>query len=309
MPTDSVDLKLGEFVMRRSTISIIALTAALSALTACSQDKGAPPPDAAADTASDAAPAADSASRADQVGPGISGTVAPGVAFAYTYAFTLPAKAIARIQQDHAAACERLGPRRCRVTDMAYRQPDADSVEAKLSFLLAPDLANRFSSEGIAAVERAEGTLDNADISGQNAGGAIELSQSDSAAIAAEVARIEGRLRASGLTAPERTQLQSRIAELRDQIRGQAAERRNLEASLATTPVQFSYSSEGILAASNTFGKAASASWSSATSALSLALLIAGIALPWLALMGLGIFAVRWFTRRRRTVVEPTAAQ
>src|SRR5207244_398859 len=114
----------------------------------------------------DAAASAIEASES-KAGPGIGGSVAPGVAFTYDFAFTLPAKAIAGVQREHAAACEKLGVTRCRVTGMNYEQTKEDEVAAKLEFLLAPDLAHRFASEGIAAVEAADGKVANASANGE----------------------------------------------------------------------------------------------------------------------------------------------
>ncbi len=218
--------------------------------------------------------------------PDIGGAVAPGVAFRYDYTFTLPGKAISQVQQQHAQACQKLGPSRCRVTGMAYDQPGEDRVSARLDFLLAPDVAHAFGNEAVAAVEAAEGKLDNASVTGENAGDAIKLSQQDSAANEAEIARIEARLAAKGLTAAERTELQQQLAALRNQQAGLAQDRRAKEAAIASTPVSFTYSSQGILSGQGTFGKAASASWSSAESMLSLALLVLGVALPWVLLIG-----------------------
>ncbi len=218
--------------------------------------------------------------------PDIGGAVAPGVAFRYDYTFTLPGKAISQVQQQHAQACQKLSPSRCRVTGMAYDQPGEDRVSARLDFLLAPDVAHAFGNEAVAAVEAAEGKLDNASVTGENAGDAIKLSQQDSAANEAEIARIEARLAAKGLTAAERTELQQQLAALRNQQAGLAQDRRAKEAAIASTPVSFTYSSQGILSGQGTFGKAASASWSSAESMLSLALLVLGVALPWVLLIG-----------------------
>src|SRR4051812_15014720 len=53
--------------------------------------------------------------------PEISPPAAPGVAFNYRYAFRLPANRIGQIQEEHAAACEKLGAERCRITGMLYR--------------------------------------------------------------------------------------------------------------------------------------------------------------------------------------------
>lgn len=290
--------------MRRPSASLLALSLPVLLLTACSAEKS-----------EDAAAAADSAvqtatapqtSRAEKAGPGIGGAVAPGVAFTYAYAFELPTKAISTVQQEHAAACLKLGTARCRVTGVNYDQPDENSASGRLDFLLAPDIAHAFANDGIAAVEKAEGKLANASVNGENAGDAIKLSQQNSAAVEAEIARIELRLGAPGLTKAERVELQQQIAGLREQLRGAAADRKSKEASIASTPVSFTYASESLVGGSNTFGRAAKASWSSLEGALAFAALVAGLALPWLLLAGLT--ALAWRTWRRGKGVTPVTA-
>jgi len=189
---------------------------------------------------------------------------------------------------------------------MNFEQPGEGEVSAHLSFLLAPDLAHRFASDGIAAVEKAEGKLENASVNGEDAGGAITLSQQDSAAIAAEVARLEGRLKAKGLGDGERRDLESRLSELRGQLRQEEGLRRDKERSLATTPVSFTYASQGVLGSDAGFGQALAASWNGVESTLGFLLLVAGVLLPWLALVGAGIFAWRWLRRRNHSPAEPT---
>jgi Domain of unknown function (DUF4349) len=246
-------------------------------------------------------------SASDPAGPDIGRAVAPGVAFAYSYAFTLPAKAISGVQQDHAAACAKLGTSRCRVTGMSYEQPDEDRVSARMDFLLAPDIAHSFGSAGVALVEQAEGKLENASVNGENAGEQIELSQQDSAGIEAEAQRIEARLAAKGLTARERAELQYQLGTLREQLRGNAQTRQSLEKTIATTPVSFAYASEGLIGGSGSFGKAASASWSSLETMLAFLTLIAGIALPWLLLIGLIVVIGRSPAMRRLFGKTPPA--
>lgn len=284
--------------MRLRNTALVAFITPALLLSACSAENA---EDRAA-SSSEAASAPAGASAADVAGPGIGGVVAPGVAFTYAYAFTLPAKAVSTVQREHAAACERLGVARCRVTGMSYEQPGEDEVSARLDLLLAPDLAHSFASEGIAAVEKAEGKLDHAQVNGENAGDAIKVSQSDSAAIQAEVARLQARLAAKGLTGAERVELQQQVAGLQEQLRSQAAGRKAKEAAIASTPVSFTYASEGLLGGGNTFGKAAGASWGSMEAMLALVTLIAGVALPWLLLAGLLVLAWRGLRRRQQTV-------
>jgi Domain of unknown function (DUF4349) len=282
--------------MRLSKVFLLATLPSVLLLSACGQKAEEATSDAAASSAQSAT---DASAISNAAGPDISRAVAPGVAFAYNYAFTLPAKAITGVQQEHAAACARLGTSRCRVTGMSYEQPSEDQVEARMDFLLAPDIAHSFGSAGVALVEQAEGKLENASVSGENAGGQIELSQQDSAAIEAEAERIEARLAAKGLTSRERAELQSQLGNLREQLRGNAQTRQNLEKTIATTPVSFAYASEGMIGGSGSFGKAASASWSSLESMLALLTLIAGIALPWLLPIGLIVVILRTPALRR----------
>jgi hypothetical protein len=274
-------------------VPLTALTAVLM-LSACSAEKS--------EEAS--APAAEQSVAHDATGPQIDRSIAPGVAFTFDYAFTLPAKAITGVQREHAAACARLGPNRCRVTGMAYDQPHEGEVSARLDFLLAPDVAQAFASDAIGAVEKAEGKLDNAKVAGENAGDAIKLSQADSAGVEAEAKRIEERLAAKGLSANERVELQQQLANLREQLRGSAQQRKGLEQSIATTPVTFAYSSESILAGKGTFSKAAGASLTSMSALASFLLLLLGTLGPWAAVIALGWLG--WTRLRRKpSSVEP----
>lgn len=279
--------------MRVPSMPLTALTAVLM-LSACSTERSeeATPPAAAEAVAHDA------------TGPTIDRSIAPGVAFTFDYAFTLPAKAITGVQREHAAACARLGSSRCRVTGMAYDQPHEGEVSARLDFLLAPDVAQAFASDAIGAVEKADGKLDTAKVAGENAGDAIKLSQADSAGIEAEVQRIEERLATKGLSASERVDLQQQVAALREQLRSGAQQRKGLEQSIATTPVTFAYASEGILAGKGTFSKAAGASLTSMSALGSFLLLLLGTLGPWAALIALGWLG--WTRLRRKPAsVEP----
>ncbi|MGB7656183.1 MAG: DUF4349 domain-containing protein [Novosphingobium sp.] len=273
--------------MRVPSPTLITIAIASLALSACGEKRS---DESAAVTSAEAAK--------DTAGPALSPAVAPGVAFRFDYAFTLPSAAISGVQREHAAACAKLGLSRCRVTGMNYEQNGKDNASAQLSFLLAPDIAQTFASDSVAAVEQAEGKLETAQVSGENADAQIRLSQSESAGIEAEAKRIEARLAAPGLSASERTELQSQIAALREQLRGKTQQRQSLEQSIATTPVNFSYSSESLIAGQGTFGKAVGASWSSLQGLLAFLALVGGVALPWLAVAGLVTLAWRRLRRK-----------
>jgi len=263
----------------------------LAILSACSQQKS---EDAAA--TSEAAAAANDAALPDV------SAVAPGVAFTFAYAFTLPAEKVSDVQQRHAAACGQLGLDRCRVTGMDYRQPAEGEAEGRLDLLLAPEVAPAFGREAVELVKAAEGKVADATVSGENAGGAIDASHQTSRGLKAEMARIEARLATRSLTRESRTELESRLTSLRRELASQGEARARAEKSLATTPVTLTYSSEGLLGSDNAFSGAAKASWASLTTMLSFLLVLGGGILPWAALGLLGWFAWR---RLRRASPAP----
>lgn len=173
--------------------------------------------------------------------PGITPTAAPGVAFNYKYAFRLPAERIAGVQEQHAQACEKLGVAHCRITGMVFRRNSDENVEARLDLKLDPALARAFGKQGIDAVTHADGLLAEADISGEDAGGAIAAANRDTAQQGDALKRIEAQLARPGLSSAERLQLQEQAQQAREAIHASATVRAEKEASLATTPMSFSY--------------------------------------------------------------------
>ena len=76
---------------------------------------------------------ATSARMADQSGgPNVAVTAAPGVAWAYRYAYRLPNARIQAVQEEHAAMCERLGVARCRITGMHYALVNETDIQGSL---------------------------------------------------------------------------------------------------------------------------------------------------------------------------------
>lgn len=272
-----------------------AADASTEAKDAASADAAAPP--APRHEAAGSAAAGGSEAEVPDIGQG----AAPGVAFSYSYAFTLPARSIASVQQQHAAACERLGTTRCQVVGMSYDQPRKDEISARLDLMLAPEVAHSFGSDAIAAVEKAEGSVENASVAGDNAGGAIEESQRRSTVLRAQLARIERRLTIPGISKEEKAELAQRASELRQKLGSEQQVRQDKEASLATTPMSFTYGSEGVFSASNDpFGKAAASSFGSLQSFLAFLLTAAGLLLPWLLLGALVVLLLRFRAMKRR---------
>ncbi|WP_447762629.1 DUF4349 domain-containing protein [Sphingopyxis panaciterrae] len=266
---------------------------------------------ASADTASPAAeasPASDSAAAAEEATPDVGLVAAPGVAFDYSYAFRLDDDRIAKVQSDHAEACEMLGTARCRIVDVRFQMVRENEVEAQTQFKLDPGIARKFGADALASVEKAEGVLADASIAGEDVGTQIEQSQQRSAGAAAEIERIEGRLKQRGLDKSERAELQRQIADLRGQLGNERESRRVGEAKIAMTSVVFNYVGTGGLPGighENPFSNARDALIGSGGTLLSIVLVAGAAILPWALLAGLIAFLWRRFRGARPT--EPPA--
>jgi Domain of unknown function (DUF4349) len=213
-------------------------------LAACGQGpqqrSEAPRPTTTYDSAGNSASPA--AERRD-AGPDVAPTAAPGVAFNYRYSFGLPAERIAEVQERHAATCEQLGVRRCRITGMLYRVVGENDVEGMLSFQLDPAIARRFGRAGVEAVTQAEGRLIESMITGQDVGTGIRQAGRDIAQMREELRALEGQLARRDLPADERAMIEQQIRDLRAAIDGTQNDRSDQEELLATTPMTFNYGS------------------------------------------------------------------
>ena len=184
-------------------------------------------------------------------GAGPTATEAPSLAFVYDYTFRLPSARIADAQERHAQACEQLGAPRCRITAMTYNVDANGEAQASLGMALAAPIARRFGRDGVKAIEAAGGALTGADISGTDTAHDTATGDAVRSTGADEVARIDRALARSNLTPPERAELlRQRAAAVATRNEG-SAQAATARASIATTPVSFTYragSGVGVLA-------------------------------------------------------------
>jgi len=285
----------------RSTVLLVS--AACLALGACSKS----PDNAEAPATSATASQADSA--AEGAAPNITADVAPGVAFDFRYAFSLPEPRIASVQEQHAQLCSRIGTSRCRVTGLRFTKERDGAVEAETAFLLDPALALGFARDATQLVEAADGKLATSHVVGEDAGRAIVASDRSADGLRAELARAESELRIPGLGAPARAALVDRISALRDQLRTLASERSDKVDSLATTPVVFDYAVvQPALGAGESISQGLAMAASSTLALVSLIALALGAVGPW-ALVGAAVwYAIRRLRRGKSAPVNATIA-
>lgn len=183
----------------------------------------------------------------DSATPNIGVSAAPGVAFSYDYRFGLDAGKIATLQERHATACEALGLDKCRITGLRFSRYGADRVGATLELTLAPDLARSFGKDAMAAVEAAKGVVTQIEIAGIDQNPALKNSERDSEAARAERARLEAQLDGGKLPDTARAELVRQIAAQKAAEQAAKAQGEAARTALATTPVRFTYSTDGFL--------------------------------------------------------------
>lgn len=253
------------------------------------------------------APSAEDAPDESSAGPAVNVTAAPGVAFTYAYRFRLPAARVAAAQEAHAQACEKLGVSRCRITGMRYQLMGENDIRGVLDVQLDPTIARAFGKRGIDAVVAAQGTLVDAEITGQDAGGALDRLAVDRTRALEEQRRLDAALARGGSRATDRTTLQEQRAEAARRLAALDDEAAGQRASLATTPMSFTYDSGPAIAgfdASAPIRSAAAIALGSAQLTLGVVLGTAAALAPpalvllllWLAWHRLRLRARRWLT-------------
>ena len=248
-----------------------------------------------------------SAPGAPPAPPNVSPTAAPGVAFDYRYAFLLPARRIGEVQEQHAAACEKLGTDKCRIIAMRYERRGDEEIEGQISFKLDPMLARRFGKEGIEAVTRAEGELTRAEITGTDVGTQIDEGQRSQAQVEEELKRIEQQLGRPGLSARERVELQQQAQSLRGSLRSGEEAQTARRKQLATTPMIFNYEAGNT---DRTLRAASQRSFDRFLASLNTLLVVLVTLLPWALVILAGFLAWRWARRRfLKDPVYPAAAE
>lgn len=250
-----------------------------------------------------------SSAAAPEAAPNIHPNAAPGVAFNYRHAFRLPANRVASVQEEHAAACERLGLARCRITGMRYRLVNDRDIEGMLAFKLDPAIARQFGKAGIETVVKAEGMLVDSEISGEDAGAAIKNADRTDAQLNDDLRRIERELARPGLRSEERARLQYEAQQLRQSIRSNAAGRDEQRESLATTPVVFQYGSGDLVPGfddRSPMREAFERAGDNVVGGAAFLVVILATILPWALLLLLGLWLFRRFGPRLMPKPEAT---
>lgn len=278
----------------------------LAGVTACSQREEQSSSDSV--TTVDAAETAADGSAA----PGIAPTAAPGVAFTYRYGFRLPDDRVAAAQEAHAAACEKLGLARCRITGMTYELDSHERVQGSLELAIDPLIARGFGKDAVTEIERQDGKLRYTRIDGEDQNPALDDAARREGSANSEIAKLEAELRQTK-SENERVQLREQIRQLRAETASANQQAASAEARIQRTPMTFTY--EGGSATGRGFAgeNPAKDAWylfvGSMASMITFLLKAVAVLLPWVLVIALLTLLWRshlfdWARRRMDKAVE-----
>jgi hypothetical protein len=190
-------------------------------------------------------PSQESQTRDTSSPPNISPTAAPGIAFNYAYEFNLPDERIATTQEVHAAACEKLGPERCRITGMTYSVDQNEQVAAELDLKLDPLIARQFGKSAQQTVVGNDGKLVRLDIGSSDQGETIEQTTKQESDTSAQIGQLQQELAKTKAGSSARANLLSQIQTLQHQASKQSQTIATSQAALASTPMALHYYGRG----------------------------------------------------------------
>jgi hypothetical protein len=216
--------------MNSRPIAVASLSAIALALCSCSKNDG---------------QSREAQQEADVRSPNISPTAAPGVAFNYSYEFSLPDDRIAATQEAHAGACEALGLARCRITGMSYSVDQNEQVTAELDLKLDPLIARQFGKSAQQTVVGNDGKLVRLDIGSSDEGQAIEQATRQKSDVSAQLAQLQQELAKTKPGSDAHANILGQIQALQRQASEQSQTIAASQAALASTPMALHYYGRG----------------------------------------------------------------
>lgn len=236
--------------------ALMLASAGLIVLAGCS-----PATDKAEDYSTEAAPAAEAAAEAPADALADSGTTArmvdprpaplvpvAQIAYAYSYALSLPRDRGAEMMSRHELACVSAGPGYCQVisarADWAAREPGG-----RLELRGQPEWINRFRGGLALDARNAGGRLDEAVTDGEDVTRDIDTVATGAQTTASLAERIRQLQARSGGTMAQRLEIERDLAELQQQYDAQQIALRALNDRVRSARLTLDYRQGGVMAA------------------------------------------------------------
>ena len=278
--------------------ALMLASAGLIVLAGCS-----PASDKAEEYSIEAAPAAEAAAEAPADARMVAPRPAPlapvaQIAYAYSYALSLPRDRGAEMMSRHELACVSAGAGYCQVisaqADWTAREPGG-----RLELRGQPEWINRFRSGLALDARNAGGRLDEAATNGEDVTRDIDTAATGAQTTASLAERIRQLQARSGGTMAQRLEIERQLAALQQQYDAQQIELRALNDRVQSARLTLDYRQGGVMAADSPTRPVARAlgdAFGLSMGMLAILITVGSVMLPIVVIGG----AVWWAVRRRK---------
>lgn len=278
--------------------ALMLASAGLIVLAGCS-----PASDKAEEYSTEAAPAAEAAAEAPADARMVAPRPAPlapvaQIAYAYSYALSLPRDRGAEMMSRHELACVSAGAGYCQVisaqADWTAREPGG-----RLELRGQPEWINRFRSGLALDARNAGGRLDEAATNGEDVTRDIDTAATGAQTTASLAERIRQLQARSGGTMAQRLEIERQLAALQQQYDAQQIELRALNDRVQSARLTLDYRQGGVMAADSPTRPVARAlgdAFGLSMGMLAILITVGSVMLPIVVIGG----AVWWAVRRRK---------
>lgn len=278
--------------------ALMLASAGLIVLAGCS-----PASDKAEEYSTESAPAAEAAAEAPADARMAAPRPAPlapvaQIAYAYSYALSLPRDRGAEMMSRHELACVSAGAGYCQVisaqADWTAREP-----EGRLELRGQPEWINRFRSGLALDARNAGGRLDEAATNGEDVTRDIDTAATGAQTTASLAERIRQLQARSGGTMAQRLEIERQLAALQQQYDAQQIELRALNDRVQSARLTLDYRQGGVMAADSPTRPVARAlgdAFGLSMGMLAILITVGSVMLPIVVIGG----AVWWAVRRRK---------
>ena len=220
------------------------------------------------------------------------------IAYAYSYALSLPRDRGAEMMSRHELACVSAGAGYCQVisaqADWTAREPGG-----RLELRGQPEWINRFRSDLALDARNVGGRLDEAVTEGEDVTRGIDTVTTGAKTTASLAERIRQLQARSGGTLAQRLEIERQLADLQGQLDAQQVELRALNARVQSARLTLDYRQGGMMAADSPtrpVGRALDDAFGLSMGMLAILITAGSVLLPIVVIGG----AVWWAIRRRK---------
>jgi len=226
------------------------------------------------------------------------------LAYRYGYGLVMPSASVKPTAEKHMQICRDAGPSKCQITGSNTNNYSETDIRANLSLRAEPDWLQRFVSGMKADVAEVDGRIESENTSVEDLTRAILDTDARLKAQTTLRTRLKNLLETRDAKLPDLLALERELARVQGEIESATANLKALHARVSMSVVNINYSSQRVAVSGSSFapiGEALKDFVGIVSDGLAGVIRFIAIMLPWLLFVIIpGLFALRWFWRRRK---------